>query len=116
MNGATLLECRQAETPCLFQRSRLCAGPWAGRYWMDRQAGPLLAFAAVAIVIKTVQDHLERGYTLSCWCPRCRVFVGCSFERLVAKGKADKPLAQVRIRHRCGSEVEIRRIPAYGRR
>jgi hypothetical protein len=67
------------------------------------------------IVIETVRDHYERGYTLSCWCPKCRRHVGDgSFHRLIMRGKGDKPLSQVRIRHACGTMVEIRRIPPYG--
>jgi hypothetical protein len=27
------------------------------------------------------------------------------------RGKADKPLSQIRIKHACGSMVEIRRLP-----
>jgi hypothetical protein len=68
----------------------------------------------MAIIINTVRDHLEGGYSLSCWCPRCRHFVDCSFQRLVMRGKADKPLSQIRIRHGCGAKVEVRRIPPYG--
>jgi hypothetical protein len=66
------------------------------------------------IIIDTVRDHLERGYTLSCWCPKCKGFVDCSFHRLLMRGKGDKPLSQVRIKHACGSKVEVRRIPPYG--
>jgi hypothetical protein len=63
------------------------------------------------IIIDTVRDHFERGYPLSCWCPKCKGFVDCSLQRLMMRGKAEKPLWQIRIKHACGSMVEIRRIP-----
>jgi hypothetical protein len=47
--------------------------------------------------------------------PQCKKHL-CegSFHRLITLGKGDKPLSQVRIRHACGTMVEIRRIPPYG--
>jgi hypothetical protein len=30
----------------------------------------------MSIIIETVRDHHERGYTLSCWCPKCKKHVG----------------------------------------
>jgi hypothetical protein len=68
----------------------------------------------MTIVIDTVRDHHERGYTLSCWCPGCKNFVDCTLQRLLMRGKGDKPLSQIRIKHACGRKVEIRRIPPYG--
>jgi hypothetical protein len=68
----------------------------------------------MAIIINTVHDHHERGYSISCWCPRCKGFVKCGLHRLLMRGTGDKPLSQVRIRHACGTMVEIRRIPPYG--
>jgi hypothetical protein len=68
----------------------------------------------MAIIINTVRDHHERGYTINCFCPHCRHRVDCSLARLIMRGKGDKPLSEIRIKHACGSMVEIRRIPPYG--
>jgi hypothetical protein len=66
------------------------------------------------IIIDTVRDHFERGYWLSCWCAKCKGFVDCCHQRLMMRGKPDKPLSEIRIKHACGSIVDIRRIPPYG--
>jgi hypothetical protein len=64
------------------------------------------------IIVSTVRDHLEQGYRLTRWCPQCRR--DCDhypLHRLIMCGKGDKPLSQIRLRHGCGSKLEIRRIP-----
>jgi hypothetical protein len=43
-------------------------------------------------MIDTVRDHLEHGYSISCWCLRCKGFVRCSLHRLVMRGRGDKRL------------------------
>jgi hypothetical protein len=46
------------------------------------------------------------------WCPQCRLgYDHHPLHRLVMRGKGDKPLSQIRLRHGCGSQLEIRRIP-----
>jgi hypothetical protein len=66
----------------------------------------------MGIVIATVKDHLEYGYRITCWCPKCkRGYDHYSLHRLVMLGHGDKLLSDVRLRHDCGTQLEIRRIP-----
>jgi hypothetical protein len=66
----------------------------------------------MGIVIATVKDHLEYGYRITCWCPRCKFGIDeYPLHRLVMLGKGDKLLSEVRLRHGCGAMLETRRIP-----
>jgi hypothetical protein len=80
--------------------------PFRGRaFW-----GACVRFRRGRIPVNSVKDHLERRYTIVCWCPRCRRFFDRSLERLVRRGKGDEPPLELRILHRCGSKAEICRI------
>jgi hypothetical protein len=70
----------------------------------------------MAAVINTVRDHHERGYSINCFCTRCRHRVACSLARLIMRGKGDKPVSEIRIKHACGPMVEMRRSRRTGRR
>jgi hypothetical protein len=50
----------------------------------------------MAIIVNTVRAHLEHGYSISCWCPRCKGFVKCSLHRLVMRGRGDEPSGDCR--------------------
>jgi hypothetical protein len=39
--------------------------------------------------------------------------VDCTLQRLLMRGKGDKPLSQIRIKYACGAKVEVRRISPY---
>jgi hypothetical protein len=60
------------------------------------------------IIIATVRDFYEHGYDIHGWCPKCQRFVDASLGRLIARGKGDRLLCEIRIRHACGSRVSIR--------
>lgn len=57
-----------------------------------------------------MREYLEAGYGLWAWCEHCG-FVEVSLVRLVMKGKGEKPLAQIRLRHACGWELILRVKP-----
>ena len=65
------------------------------------------------IIISTVRDHLEGGYRITVHRPTCRRSMDdYPLHRLVMRGKGDKSLSKVRLRHQvCGTKLEIRRIP-----
>jgi hypothetical protein len=63
----------------------------------------------MALVINTVRDHLEQGYRITLYCPHCRRHMDdYPLQRLIMRGRGDKPLSQIRLRHGCGTKLEIR--------
>jgi hypothetical protein len=62
------------------------------------------------IILRTVRDYVTSGYSAWSWCEQCG-FVDVSLVRLVMKGKGDKPLRKIRLRHACGKELELRIRP-----
>lgn len=63
------------------------------------------------IVLRTVRDFCTEGYRLWGWCPTCRTHVDASLARLVMKGKGDREIKSIRIRHACGATLELRISP-----
>lgn len=63
----------------------------------------------MVVIIETVQQHLDHGYKIQCWCPKCRRGVEYTLEKLIEQGLGGKALSDIRVRHACGARVEIRR-------
>jgi hypothetical protein len=69
--------------------------------------------AHTPIIIHTVQQHIDHGYTISAYCRRCRKNAEVDLHRLVAKGFADRPLKELRLGCRkCRSRIELTVRPA----
>lgn len=63
------------------------------------------------IVIRTVRDLCAAHYRAYGWCENCSVHREIDLAGLVMKGKGDKRLSQLRIRHACGTTLELRICP-----
>ena len=59
----------------------------------------------------TVREYHEGGFSFTGWCPECLHSYPLSLERLVAKGKGDKLLRNVRVRHGCGATLQTQISP-----
>jgi hypothetical protein len=69
--------------------------------------------AHTPIIIHTVQQHIDHGYTVSAYCRRCRKNAEVDLHRLVSKGFADRPLQELRLGCRkCRSRIELTVRPA----
>lgn len=63
------------------------------------------------IVIHTVQQHIDYGYTVSAYCRRCGKNAEVDLPRLVAKGFADRALQDLKLgcrKCRTRSELTVR--------
>jgi hypothetical protein len=64
--------------------------------------------AHTPIVIHTVQQHIDHGYTVSAYCRKCRKNAEVDLHRLVTKGFADRPLQELKLGCRaCRSRSEL---------
>lgn len=60
------------------------------------------------IVIHTVQQHIDHGYTVSAYCRKCRKNAEVDLHRLVAKGFAERPLQELKLGCRnCRSRIDL---------
>jgi hypothetical protein len=67
---------------------------------------PLMAHTP--IVIHTVQQHIDHGYTVSAYCRKCQKNAEVDLHRLVTKGFADKPLQVLKLGCRkCRSRIGL---------
>jgi hypothetical protein len=86
-------------------------------WWKDESGSlfdwdsPLMAHTP--IVIHTVQQHIDHGYTVSAYCRRCRKNAEVDLHRLVTKGFADRPLQELKLGCRkCRTRSELTVRPA----
>jgi hypothetical protein len=72
---------------------------------------PLMAHTP--IVIHTVQQHIDHGYTVSAYCRKCQKNAEVDLHRLIAKGFAERPLQELKLGCRkCRSRVGLTVRPA----
>jgi hypothetical protein len=64
--------------------------------------------AHTPIIIHTVQQHIDHGYTVSAYCRKCRKNAEVDLHRLVEKGFAERPLQELKLGCRnCRSRSEL---------
>jgi hypothetical protein len=64
--------------------------------------------AHTPIIIHTVQQHIDHGYTVSACCRKCRKNAEVDLHRLATKGFADRPLQELKLGCRdCRSRSEL---------
>jgi hypothetical protein len=63
------------------------------------------------IIIRTVRDLYEGGYAVHGWCDQCSAHYPVSLARLILKGKGDKAIRDVQVRHQCGEKLKLRISP-----
>ncbi len=68
----------------------------------------------MTILLETVRQFYEAGYTLHGWCPKCQKGVPVSLRRLVEKGVGEKTVKELRLRHACGARVSVVLAPPTG--
>jgi hypothetical protein len=75
------------------------------------------AMAHTPIVIHTVQQHIDNGYTVSAYCRKCQKNAEVDLHRLVAKGFADRPLPLLKLGCRtCRTRAQLTVRPAKKKR
>jgi hypothetical protein len=86
-------------------------------WWRDESGSlfdwdsPLMAHTP--IVIHTVQQLIDHGYTVLAYCRKCRKNAQVDLHRLVTKGFADRPLKELKLGCRtCRTRIEVTVRPA----
>jgi len=65
----------------------------------------------MVISVETLLEHFKNGYEVSAWRPRCDCTREVDLAKLIRKGKGEKSVRELRIRHRCGATMKLQRSP-----